>query len=95
MGLWDLFRTQYMKGKVIYKSQLDNGNIGLVVENQIDRILKNLIIEVLYQFWVILIDSYPKTQVWYFTVAGRNTFFTAIDFILARSYLQKLALLGA
>jgi hypothetical protein len=50
MGLWDLFRTQYMKGKVIYKSRLDNGNIGLVVENQIDRILKNLIIEVLYQF---------------------------------------------
>lgn len=50
MVLWNLFRTQYMKDKVIYKNRLDNGNIGLVVENQIDRILKNLIIEVLYQF---------------------------------------------
>lgn len=37
MALWDLFRTQYMKGKVIDKYRLDNGNIGVIVESQIDR----------------------------------------------------------
>jgi len=29
-----------MKGKVIDKCRLDNGNIGVVVENQIDRFSK-------------------------------------------------------
>jgi hypothetical protein len=46
MVLWDLFRKQYVKGKVIYKSRIDNGRTVLDFENQIDRIQKNLIEEI-------------------------------------------------
>ena len=37
MSLLDLFRQEYVKGRVLDKYQLENGNIGVVVENQIDR----------------------------------------------------------
>jgi len=37
MSLLDLFRQEYVKGRVLDKYQLEDGNIGMVVENQIDR----------------------------------------------------------
>lgn len=37
MSLLDLFRQEYVKGRVLDKYQLENGNIGVIVENQIDR----------------------------------------------------------
>lgn len=33
MSLFDLFRQEYVRGKVIDKYQLRNGNIGLIVED--------------------------------------------------------------
>lgn len=37
MSLLDLFRQEYVKGKVLDKYQLDNGNIAAVIENQVDK----------------------------------------------------------
>jgi hypothetical protein len=37
MSLLDLFRQEYVKGRVLDKYQLENGNIGVVVENQINK----------------------------------------------------------
>ena len=34
MSIFDLLRQEYVKGKVVGKYKLDNGNIGLVVEQQ-------------------------------------------------------------
>ncbi|MEW5815000.1 MAG: hypothetical protein AB1798_06330 [Spirochaetota bacterium] len=33
MSLFDLFRQEYVRGKVVDKYQLNNGNIGLIVED--------------------------------------------------------------
>jgi len=33
MSLFDLFRQEYVRGKVIDKYKLKNGNIGLIVED--------------------------------------------------------------
>lgn len=37
MSLLDLFRQEYAKGRVLNKCHLENGNIGLLVENSLDR----------------------------------------------------------
>ena len=37
MALLGMFRQQYMEGKVLDKYQLENGNIGLIVENRVDK----------------------------------------------------------
>lgn len=34
MSVFDLFRQEYVRGKVVDKYQLKNGNIGLVVEDK-------------------------------------------------------------
>ncbi len=37
MALWDSFRQHYMEGKVLDKYRLENDNIGLIVENRVDK----------------------------------------------------------
>jgi hypothetical protein len=37
MSLLELFRQEYVKGRVLDKYQFENGNIGVAVENQINR----------------------------------------------------------
>jgi hypothetical protein len=37
MALLDIFRQHYMEGKVLDKYRLDNDNIGLIVENRVDK----------------------------------------------------------
>ena len=37
MAVWDIFRQQYLEGKVLDKYRLGNGNIGVIVENGVDQ----------------------------------------------------------
>jgi hypothetical protein len=37
MSLLALFRQEYVRGRVLDKYQLGNGNIGMNVENQVNR----------------------------------------------------------
>ena len=37
MAILDIFYQQYIEGKVLDKYRLENGNIGVIVENNIDR----------------------------------------------------------
>ena len=37
MALLDIFRQHYLEGKVLDKYPLENGNIGLIIENRVDR----------------------------------------------------------
>ena len=37
MAILDIFYQQYLEGKVLDKYRLENGNIGVIVENSVDR----------------------------------------------------------